>query len=427
MKIGNFEFTFGRAGSPVNVDKKAAEQSQVLTKLIRTQLFRSRSEIKDWTNATLSAEQIQHPSRTELIRIYNNIVIDSHLSAVMMTLKLKVVGLPWKIFTGSEVDEQATQRLTSVWFRSVLEGFIDAEFYGFTLIQLGDIVKDRFEFEFVPREYVVPEKRSIKKTLTSRSDDELISVDADPYGDWLILCDSGTLGLLHKAAPLVIMKKNVLSAWSEYAEIFGMPIRVGRTDIRDPAKYKNMDKMLAEMGSAAYGIFDPSDTLEFIETSKGDAFNVFNEFIARIDQQISKLFLGQTGTTDEKAFAGSSNVHSAILDDIVAALSQKMTFFVNDVVAPKMIKHGIMKAGQTFGIQQENRLTNDEKMKALDVLLKYYVIDPEFIEKEFGVPVFEKPIAPPAVIPTGAAANPESVMKVVAKLYADAIHHDHQH
>lgn len=426
MKIGNFEFTFGAAKIAENVDRKVDDRSRVLTKLIRTQLVRSRSQIKDWTNATVLAESIINPNRVELIRIFNNIVIDPHLSSVMTTLKLKVVGAKWKIFTGNDVDDAATEKLNAVWFRSVLESFVDSEFYGYTLTQLGDMTNDRFAIEYVPREHIVPELRVVKKTMTSTVGSDAIKIDEDPFADWLIFANSATLGLLHKAAPIVIMKRAVLSAWSEYAEIFGTPVRVGRTDIRDPEKYKNMDEMLSNMGSAAYGIFDPSDQLEFIETSKGDAFQVFNEFIARADQQISKLILGQTGTTDEKSFTGSSNVHAAVLDDIVAAYVQKMTFFVNDVVFPKLVKHGLVKPNQRFEILQENRLSNDEKLKAIDVLLKYYTVDPQYIEKEFGVPVFEKPV-PEIKIPMTSTGDPNAIMKTVAKLYADAIHHDHSH
>lgn len=425
MKIGNFEINIGR----VQNAKPAEHAGQVLTKLIRTQLIRSRSEIKDWTTATNMSESLLNPNRMELIRIYNNVVIDSHLSSVMNTLKLKILGASWKVFNGDVVDEQATARLNSDWFRKILESFVDSEFYGFTLVQLGDITNDRFAIDFVPREYVIPERRVVKKTLTDIK--SVISIDEQPFADWLIFADSGTLGLLHKASPLAIMKRAVLSSWSEYAEIFGLPIRIGRTDIRDPRKYKNMDDMLAKMGSASYGVFDPQDNIEFIETSKGDAFQVFNEFINRADQQISKLILGQTGTTDEKAFTGSANVHAGVLDDIVASYVQKMTFFVNGVVFPKLLIHGFVDAKHTFGIQTEIRLANDEKIKAVEMLLKNYDIDPDWIEKNIGVPVTTKVV--PVVVPPVNNPNPqpvnESVMKVVSKLYADILHdcESHEH
>lgn len=416
MKIGNFEFNFGRVQ---NVQKQEPV-GNVLNKIVRTQLLRSRSEIKDWTAATTIAESLTFPNRAQLIKIYNDISIDSHLTSVMNTLKLKILSANWKVFSGKDVDEVATERLNSQFFREILSAFVESEFYGFTLVQLNDVVDGKSTVELVPREYVIPERRIVKKSLTALND--VINIDEPPFDDWLILADSGNLGLLHKAAPLIIMKKNVVSAWSEYAEIFGLPIRIGRTDIRDPRKYKNMDDMLSKMGSASYGVFDPSDDIQFIETSKGDAFQVFAEFAKEIDQQISKLILGQTGTTDEKSFAGSANVHAGVLADIVESYVQKMTFFVNDVVFPKLKKHGIVKENHVFGIQGENAVS--KTLSQLSPMVANKILDsmqPNEIRALVSLPPDDTIVKNTTTEPVSNAVN-ESVMKTVSKLYADILH-----
>jgi len=411
MKIGNWNISFDRVE---NASKKQSNEQIVLKKIIRSQLTRSRAEIKDWTAATQSAESIQNPNRRELIRIFNDIVVDSHLTSVMNTLKLKVISANAKIYSGDAIDETASKLIETYWFRKILESFVDSEFYGYSLIQLGDFYGQKTSIEFIPREYVIPEKRLIKTSLNSI--DSTISIDDPQYTDWLIFSDSGTLGLLHKAAPLIIMKKNVMSAWSEYAEIFGLPMRIGKTDIRDPQRYKNMDNMLANMGSAAYGVFDPSDMIEFVETSKGDAFNVFNEFAKSIDQQISKLILGQTGTTDEKSFAGSANVHAGILDEIVSAYIQKMTFFVNDIVFPTLQKHGIVQPNHVFGVQDENQVS--KMLSAMSDTVASKVMEKmtaDEIRELIG-------LAPDPNITKQSTQQQGSVMNVVSKLYADALH-----
>jgi len=420
MKIGNFEFNFGRV---VNVDKKIEQDSRVLTKLVRTQLVRSRSQVKDLTTATTSAESLLLPNRKELIRIYNNIVTDPHLSAVMLTLKLKVLNAPLKVYSGEKVDEKATDLIRANWFREILESFIDSEFYGYSLLQMDEIVSDRVLVTPIPREYVIPERRIVKKQVENIKD--VISIDDPVYSDWLIFSNSKHLGLLHKAAPMVIMKRAVVSAWSEYAEVFGSPIRIGKTDIRDPKKYANMDAMLANMGSMAYGIFDPSDMIEFVETSKGDAFNVYNEFAKMADAQISKLFLGQTGTTDEKSFSGSANVHSGILDSIVDSYVDKMIGFVNEIVIPLLAKQKIFAPTNVMKLQGENNVA--KALSTISPLVANKILEsmkPNEIRDLIGLPPDDSIVAP---IKT--AQQTPSVMNKVAELYAELLHdHDnHNH
>src|SRR5690606_13660156 len=97
------------------------------------------------------------------------------------------------------------------WFRRVCTFAIEADFYGFSLVQLGDIVNGNFkDAEIVPREYVLQQKGGVKRSLPDTKN--LILFDDPEYRNWIVpIGERHNLGLLHKAAPLVIKKKEVLS------------------------------------------------------------------------------------------------------------------------------------------------------------------------------------------------------------------------
>lgn len=413
MKIGNFEINFGFVK---NEQKNESGSGRVVKKITSQQLIRSKSQIKDWTDATNRAESKIQPDRTELIRTYQNIVVDSHLSSVMQTLKLNILNANWNVVDANgKTSDSVGDFLSSQWFRKILEYYVDSLFYGYSLIQIGDIIDGKPEIEIVPREYVVPEFRAVKTKLNETSRAKMISIDDMEYQNYLIFSNVD-LGILHKAAPIVIMKRAVMSAWSEYAEIFGMPIRIGKTDIRDPNKFKNMDNMLANMGSAAYGVFDPSDMIEFIQASGTDAFEVFNQFMNKADQQISKLFLGQTGTTDEKSFAGSAGVHNEIFKSIVQSHIENLIYFVNDCVFPKLVELKLIPDNFRIVVVGENEVA--KSLGALSPLVANKILESMTVNEIRDL----IGLAPDDTIEKKKPIP--SVANLVSKLYAEDLHNE---
>lgn len=435
MRIGNLQIS---KNGVVNVKTEAkvralneltAAQQQkrksnrVREKIMKTALIRSRAGVQEWKNATLSAESVISPNNTELIRVYKDIEVDLHLFALMQTVRLKVIANNFFIYDAKgEANEELTELFKRKWFRKATKNIVDSEFYGFSLIQLLDIENGIFsDSELVPREYVVQQKRGVKTMLANYKD--LISFDAPEYLNWLIpVGETDNLGLLHKAAPIVIKKKEVVSAWSEAAEIFGMPLRLGKTNINDPDKRANMEDMLENMGQAAWGVFDSEDEITFVETSKTDFFKIYQEFINTANAELSKGFLLQTGTTDEKAYAGSAGVHESILKTLIEAYIVLVEEVTNEAIIPACVRLGLLPVGSKYKSDNEQKLSLEEMVKILDILLKSSTkeVPNDWIEANFGVPVEDKvqEVAKAALDPN---VDPVTVMKKVKNLYSGAL------
>lgn len=377
--------------------KKKAKKA--MSKVSRQMLSRQAAAINRWQAARMTAESEIMPNNTELIRIYKDIEIDAHLWALTQTLRLKTLANAFAVYNeNDEIDQDATDLFTKKWFREVQVAVVDADLYGFSLVQLGDIVNGCFiEAEVVPREYVVQQKGGVKKNVGNPND--LIPFNASGFQNWLVpIGRVRDLGILDKAAPLVIKKKEVISAWSEAAELFGMPMRIGRTNIQDADKRENMENMLSNMGEAAWGLFDNDDVIELIQTSKTDFSNLYNSFIERVNSELSKLLLLQTGTTDEKSFTGSAKVHEGILQDVIESYILKVEDVANEILLPICERHGLIKMGCYLKANNEQKLPPQEMLKIITELLKNYNIPADWINETFDVPVEDKEV-PEALAP----------------------------
>lgn len=380
-----------------NVTTKPREQVKVTTKIIERAVTQANQNVGKWRSASLVARSIINPNRTQLHEIYCDVVLDPHLTSLMRTLKMKVVSGEFNVCNADGTEnEELTDKLNVTWFREYMEHFVDSIFYGHSLIQLGGIVNDQFtDLELVNRDHVIPEKGKVKISIGDNIDSG-ISFRESPYKEWLIECGSkDDLGLLHKATPFVIWKKGILGAWSQYAELFGMPVRVGRTDIANPELKKNMESMLKNMTQSSYAVLHPDDMLEMIGDKNSDSFNVYDKFIDKINAELSKLVLGQTGTTDEKSFAGSANVHNDILNDMVLAIKQQIESHFEKHVLPLLQYHRIFPLGVRGKWDNETKITVDQQFKMVSDLLKSYTIPAQWINDTFSIPVEEKTIPEP--------------------------------
>jgi phage gp29-like protein len=388
-------FTNIKIGNVTDKDVNRPTGADILKKIQITQLTRVKEDVNRWRTALNQAESKLSPDRTDLVRVFQDITLDAHLTSLLNTVRLKVLASAFYIENESgDIDDVLTERFRKAWFRDLVSHAVDADFYGASLVQLGSIKDDVFTSStLIPREYVIPERRAVKKNMRITQAD-LLFFDELPWSNWVIFIEKpGNLGLLTKAAPLVIWKKNVLGAWSEAAELFGMPVRMGKTDINNPKAYSNMVSMLENMGSAAYGVFDNDDELQYIEITKSDYFQVYDKLVERVNSELSKLILGQTMTSDNGSSRSQAEVHERVLDDYISGVKRTIGDVVNDQLLPLMRVHGIFPKGYRFKWDDELKVSLEVRFKWVVELLgtKQFEIAADWIEQTFGIPVEEKP------------------------------------
>ena len=360
------------------------------------QLYRIFQDIQSFKAAVIHAENIHYPNRTNLYRLYIDVIVDGQVSTVMTSRKNAILSRTFNVIgPNGEVDEEKTKLLKKKWFYDFLELSMDSVFWGHSLIEFdykynyytGQRMDLDFEVVLVPREYVVPSYQIVTQAMGMIDGDNYTEA---PYKYWNIPVGgeaANDLGLLHKIAPYYVWKKGALSSWAEFTEVFGVPMRVVKTDMTDEVTKQNAIVMIKNIGAGGGGIFDREDDIEVLE-SKNSNGEIFDAIIERCNSEISKLVLGQTGTTEEKAYVGSSEVHERVMHQY----SQKDQIFIenlfNDKLLPFLILHGFPLQGCTIEIAEEEELTTKEKSDIDLALIKYgFVLDKEYLESTYGTKI----------------------------------------
>lgn len=374
---------FARSKNGIKLTAQLIAQSDSLTK----------KDIGDWRQAWQVAINVDNPNRIRLYDIYRDCLVDLHLQGCIgqrkgMTLKedFHLVGK-----NGKE-DEEATKLLRQEWFNDFLGLALDSRFWGHSLIQLGDVIRDEDGMRFdgvtlIPRKHVCQEHGVV---VPVAGDDwhNGISYRDGEYADWCVEVGKPyDLGLLLSCAPSCISKKNMLGFWDMFGEIFGAPMRIAKTTTQDESERRKIEGALNDMGSAFWGLFPDGTDIEIKESSRGDAYNVYDKRVDRCNSELSKGILNQTMTIDSGSSLSQSETHLEVFENVVKEDKKMVYYVVNGRLLPLMRRHGFPVQGLTFQWDDAASFTPAEQREMERVLLQYYEIDPQYFVDKYNVAI----------------------------------------
>ena len=353
------------------------------------QLYRVSQTISQFRENIRVAESILAPQRYQLYQTYIDSCEDSHLSGVMNSYYDLILSREINFYNkDGKINEEASKLLHTKWFMDFATYALQSKSWGFSCIQLGDKTEDGFQYaELIPRIYVKPEFHLVTDTYSSFTGDNYL---APPWNKWVIgVGDDKDLGLLKQASYHAIWKKTALGAWASFAQMFGVPTRIYYTNTDDAEIMKAADNMMKRWATGQAIILPKQDKVEFIEAKGQDAFQVFKTLIEMCNSEMSKLFLEQTGTTDEKAYSGSADVHNEGLQRV----KHRLTFFLENVInhqlKPVLEWHGfpvgdcICRITDNEDVEVKDRIDID---KAL-IASASYKLSPEYLKEKYGTEV----------------------------------------
>lgn len=298
--------------------------------------------------AIQQAEDPIRPRRELLNEYYRQTLKDGHISGEYEKAINKVVGSPFAVFKvgTDDIDEVATKLLMKAWFEDYRIYHEEARFHGHSLIQFLDLVPSsekeiQLEFkevELIPRDHVRPEDGYIVLDISHET-----GIPFRELKKQLRLIEFGkrdNIGILQIAAKEFIWKNYSRSDWSRHSEKFGMPMVAIKAATTDKAEVDKLEQMAREFGNNLWMILDPDDEIDLKEPTFKDSYQIYKEKALFCNTEVSKAFTWQTGTSDEKAYVGSSEVHERVLDAYVEARKRKQTFQINDELFPFLIEHG---------------------------------------------------------------------------------------
>ena len=367
----------------------------------------TRKDIGDWRHAWQMAINVDNPNRQRLYDIYRDVDVDLHLTGCIQQREGFVLARSFKLVDekGNE-NEEAANFFAKPWFKQFMRYALDANYWGHSLIELGDLTTDingRLTYngvKLIPRKHVIPE---YNRVITDLGMDWHTGIDyhQPPFCDWLVeVGQPDSLGLFLKAATQTIPKKNALAFWDTFAEIFGMPMRIAHTTTRDEKELAKMEKMLDEMGAAMWGMFQEGTDIEVVESTKGDAFNVYDKRVDRANSELSKLVIGQTMTIEDGSSLSQSETHLEVFQNLVDADRDMLCDIINEQLIPRMIRHGFPLKGLHFEWDDSVDYTPEQQKAFEEMVLNHYDVNGNYFKEKYGMPVGERRQQQPLIGPT---------------------------
>lgn len=141
-------------------------------------------------------------------------------------------------------------------------------------------------------------------------------------------------GLARPVAWMWMFKNYTLKDWVQFIEIYGQPFRIGK--FAPGASQGDQDALLRAVISLASdaGCIIPSTMqIDLVEAMKSGGTDVFEKLARYGDEQMSKIVLGQTGTTDAAPSGlggqSSKNAHNDVRGDIERADASALMAAIN--------------------------------------------------------------------------------------------------
>lgn len=147
-------------------------------------------------------------------------------------------------------------------------------------------------------------------------------------------------GILRVVAWMYLFKNYDVKDWISFAEIYGLPLRLGKYQPgASEADKAALMQALIQIGADAAGMVPDGTSIDFITTEKSSSTDLYERLARYCDEQISKAVLGQTLTSDSGggSFA-QSKTHNDVRHDLTVADAKSLAATLRrDLIRPLCI------------------------------------------------------------------------------------------
>jgi len=197
-------------------------------------------------------------------------------------------------------------------------------------------------------------------------------------------------GLARLAAWSFMIQSYALQDWAAFAEIYGIPLRVGKYGpSATPADKRVLLNAVRSISNDAAAIIPSSMEIDFQEVSGTRGEQVFGNLIEYVDRKVSLAVIGQTMTSENGSSLGQAKVHNEVRHDIQRSDARQTAATLNrDLVEPLVA----MNFGpQDVYPQVQLEIAEAEDLKALGEFLKTAVplglkVGQSYVRKKASIP-----------------------------------------
>ena len=292
------------------------ETKIVINELQIRQSLRKNFGIGDWRTALIGADGRYFPNRTQLYDIYEDMLLDGHLSGIISKRIDTVLNKPlyYKDKEGNTIED-FNPFIRTLTFRNICRHILETQFWGITGLEF--IPGHEVQVRLIPRKHIKTKTQLISFEQTNQDS----GIDYTKLDNVWVIGEPEDLGLLLKCSYYVIYKRALLGDWSQYIERFGMPIQIMYYDANDTQAKIELRQILQNAGSAMQ-LMIPKGVdfkIEDVKTINGTG-DLQDTFMRALNSELSIIVLGNTETTSSGSSSGGSmaksKVHSQQQDEI---------------------------------------------------------------------------------------------------------------
>jgi phage gp29-like protein len=369
---------------------------------------------------------------------------DAHYLGVLGTRKRSVSQIPIRVEAASDdASHMAHADMVRTWLKrdtlqAELRDILDAIGKG---ISFTEIVWDTSEGQYMPAKLIRRDQRWFCFATTDLETPLLRNGSGDealPMYKFIVAkfqAKSGLAvrsGIARVAAWNWMWKKYTEKDWAIFSQVYGQPIRIGKYNAgANPKQQDTLLQAVTNIAADCAAIIPETMMIEFIESKGADKSAANYEARCKyLDQQLSKLVLGQTASTD--AIAGGHAVgrqHREVQKDIEASDAKDLSAVLNEQLIKPWIdlEFGRQKAYPRLVIEHKEDTDITAMADALDKLVPQGLkVSAQWVRDQLGAPepvddadIFGAGVPPPT-LPNGKfpAIKPLSKPPVKASLNA---------
>lgn len=409
--------------APKSVIKKAPP-----TRLVKLQLQRIRQDAETRRAAIFEAEQSHFPFRVKMQQLYLNTKENAHIKACIERRKDLTILRKWEFRNAAgEIDQNVTDLFCDTingktqlktWFQSYLSYCLDALFFGYTLINLNDIINNEFsKIQVVKRWNVSPDRYELTSFPYMMYGTKFL--EDEEFKDWLVYVstpnDTGIspcgYGLYYELSIYEIFLRNLLGFNGDFVELFAQPFRIGKTNKTDETERAAFEDSLRSVGTSGYAVIDEfGESIEFLESSLGSTgYQGYDNFEKRLEDKVSQLILGHADAMKsipgKLGNSGEESPAQQALEDKATKDAVFILPLVNVELFTRMRTLGFnIPEGTVACMQNDNEeVENAHNVADLAIKIKQagLQMDAEYFTEKTGIPLTEVQVPEP----TGIAKN----------------------
>lgn len=260
---------------------------------------------------------------------------DPHLFSQLQTRKNAVTGLDFEIIPFSddprdkEIADFIEEQINGIEsLEDVETDLLDAIGKGFAVSEImwgydeGHVVVREIKSRYQKRFFWDSLDDSFK--VRTKDAPEGILLPANKFIVHRYKARSGhtsRAGILRVVAWMYLFKNYDLKDWVSFAEVYGLPLRLGKyAPGASEADKVALMQALIQIGADAAGIIPDGTSIDFITTEKTSSSDLYERLARYCDEQISKAILGQTLTSDSGGGSyAQSKTHNDVRHDLTVA------------------------------------------------------------------------------------------------------------